>query len=376
MDSMEQSQKKEPIPSPVVLDDGWTPRRRFEVALRGEMPDRIPAVVWNNKLPGDETDQALLEAGACIVFKSSLYDIELEGIPFETERWLGEDGVPRERTIYHTPAGDLQKLDHIYPDTIWHKELPFKSPKDYDALIALVESQRFIPRYERFLEDDAFFGSSGIARPATEATPMLDILYRMLGVETFALEWFDHRDHVIALYQAMLESRRRRLPLLAESPAMFIVAEANISFEIVGPKRFREFYMPAIEEACDVLHAAGKLVGAHLDSNNRRLAPQVAQLPIDFVESFTPPPDCDLSVREARAAWPGKTLYCNFPSSIHHDGPEAVRAATKQILAEAAPGAGFLMGVLEQVPRNDTMITLAEAIWEFGQTPLQGDSAQ
>jgi len=373
MNCVQRTQSNYPIIPPGGLDNGWTPRCRFEAALRGEMPDRIPAVVWNNKLPGDETDQALLDAGACIVYKSSLYDIELEGIQTETERWLGEDGIPRERTIYHTPAGDLQKLDVIYPDTVWNQELPFRSPKDYDALIAWVESQRFIPRYERFLEHDAFYGSSGIARPATEATPMLDILYRMLGVETFALEWFDHRDHVVALYKAMLEARRRRLPLLADSPAMFVIAEANVSFEIVGPKRFREFYMPAIEEACDVLHAAGKLVGAHLDSNNRGLAPLVAQLPIDFVESFTPPPDCDMSISEARAAWPGKSLCCNFPSSVHHNGPEAVREAAKAILAEAAPGSGFLLGVLEQVPRNDTMVALAQAIWEYGKTPLGKD---
>jgi len=63
-----------------AAEGGWTPRRRFEAALRGRMPDRVPAVIWNNKLPGGVIDQALLDAGACIVCKSSLYDVELEGI--------------------------------------------------------------------------------------------------------------------------------------------------------------------------------------------------------------------------------------------------------------------------------------------------------
>lgn len=350
--------------------DGWTPRKRFETALRGEMPDRVPAVLWNNKFPGDDTDQALLDAGTCIVYKSSVYDIEYEGIEIQVQEWVGEDGLPRRHKTYRTPCGDLEELDVVYPDTVWHQELPFRGPEDYDALITLVESQQFIPRYDRFQAHDEFYGPSGIGRPATEATPMLKILYRMLGVETFATEWFDRRDHVMALYNALLDARRRRLPILAESPAQFFVVEANVAFDIVGPKRFRELYIPPIEEACEVLHASGKLAGAHLDSNNRGLAPLVAQTRVDFIESFTPPPDCDMSISEAREAWPGKTLYCNFPSSVHHGGPSVVRAKVQELMAEAAPGSGFLLGVLENVPRNDTLVPLSKAIWDFGKTPI------
>lgn len=358
------------IPREKLSPNAWTPRSRFEAALRGDMPDRIPCVIWNNKLPGDDTDQALLDAGACIVYKSSLYDVELEGIQVETEEWPGDDGYTRRKTTYHTPCGKLQKVDAIYPTTIWHEELPFHGPEDYDALIALVESQTFVPRFDMFLEHDAYYGTSGIARPATEGTPMLEIIYRLLGVETFALEWFDHRDHLMALYDAMLDARRRKLPLLAASPAPYFIVEANVTFDIVGPQRFKEFYVPALEEACDVLHASGKLAGAHLDSNNRRWASLVAQTSVDFIESFTPPPDCDMTISQAREAWPDKALYCNFPSSVHHRGPEAVRATAKELLTEAAPGAGFLLGVLENVPRNDTMVTLTQAVWDYGKTPI------
>jgi hypothetical protein len=39
-------------------------------------------------------------------------------------------------------------------------------------------------------------------------------------------------------------------------------------------------------------------------------------------------------------------------------------------MAEAAPGAGFLLGLLENVPRNDTLVPLSESIWDFGETPI------
>ena len=349
---------------------GWTPRSRFESALAGELPDRVPFVMWNNKLPGGKADEALLEAGTCVVVKSSLYDVELEGVDVETETWTGQDGHQRRQIVYHTPAGDLVRVDSLRPYTMWHETFPFRDAGDYDALLALVESRRFIPRYERYLRADASYGEHGIGRPSTESTPMHEIIYSLLGVEAFATEWFDHRDHVVALYNALLAARRKRLPLLAQSPAPYFVVEANIAVQIVGTQRFKEYYMPAIEEACQVLHAAGKLAGAHLDGDNRVLAPLVARTSIDFVESFTPPPDCDLSIVEARRLWPGKALYCNFPSSVHLGGATAVRARMKEMLRKAAPGAGFLVGVMEDVPHNETLLPLAQGIWDWGRTPI------
>ncbi len=348
----------------------WTPRTRFAAALRGDMPDRVPFVMWNNKLPGEPVNTALLDAGACVIVKSALYRVELDGVDARIESWIGEDGFRRQRTIYPTPAGRLEAVEAFRPGTTWLEAPLFREPSDYDALLALIQSRRFTPCYARYERDDASYGDQGIGRPGTESTPMHEIIYRLLGVENFAVEWHERRDHVLALYNALMETRRRILPIVADSPAPYAIVEANISPELVGVERFRRYYLPAIEEACELLHAKGKLAGAHLDGNNRLLAPLVAQTSLDFIESFTPPPDCDLPVSEARQAWPGKALYCNFPSSVHLGGPEAVRARAREILDQAAPGAGFVLGVLEDVPRNDTLTALAECVWQHGRTPI------
>ncbi len=349
----------------------WTPRTRFQAALRGQMPDRVPFVIWNNKLPGGAQDQALLDAGACVVVKSSLYDIQLEGVTTTVETWVGEDGYLRQRTTYDTAGGALMAVDQMRPGTIWREVMPFRDERDYDALLALVESRRFISRFERFVRDDLLYGPNGVARPATQSTPMHEIIYSLLGVERFAVEWFDHRDHVLALYQALLDRRRQAFQLLLDSPAEYVIVEANISVDIIGKERFKRYYIPAIEEACEALHAKGKLAGAHLDGNNRLLAPLVSQTSLDFIESFTPPPDCDFHISKARQIWPDKALYCNFPSSVHLGGPEAVRSMARALIAEAAPGGGLLLGVLEDVPRTDTLLPLAEAVWDFGRLPLK-----
>ena len=65
-----------------------------------------------------------------------------------------------------------------------------------------------------------------------------------------------------------------------------------------------------------VQNEEGKFLGCHLDANNRAILATVRESRLDFVEAFTPPPDCNVAVDEALEAWPGKRLWVNFPSSV------------------------------------------------------------
>jgi len=102
----------------------------------------------------------------------------------------------------------------------------------------------------------------------------------------------------------------------------------------------------------DRLHERGKRIGVHLDANNRLILDIVRESKLDFVEAFTPPSDCNVSVAEARAAWPKKRLWINFPSSVHIEREETVREATLEIVRQAGDRKGFLMGVTEDIPRE------------------------
>ncbi|MEI6150697.1 MAG: uroporphyrinogen decarboxylase family protein, partial [bacterium] len=133
---------------------------------------------------------------------------------------------------------------------------------------------------------------------------------------------------------------------------------------------YREFYLPHIERACRTLHAAGKYAGAHLDGNNHLIVNEVAGTALDFIESFTPPPDCDLPLADARRAWPGKTFMINFPSSLHLQGAESIREHARRLLEEGAgDGRRIVVGVIEDVPDRGihTLVPLAEevAAWKL-----------
>jgi len=88
-------------------------------------------------------------------------------------------------------------------------------------------------------------------------------------------------------------------------------------------------------------------------ANNKMLAPLVAQSGLDYIEAFTPPPDCDLSVGEAMRVWPGKIIWINFPSSVHLQGAEEIDQAAIEILDQARPfGNRLIFGATEDVPED------------------------
>lgn len=354
------------------------PRDRFLTAIGGGMPDQVPFAIWSNKLPRGELREQILARQVCVVVKASAYNVLFEGINIE-RRFL-RDGTTRQRvrTVYHTPAGNLETLTEEKPGTTWILEHLFRDVEDYDALEAVLRARRHKPCHDQFAEADQRFGDQSLARPATLHPPLHQLIYDLMGIETFSVEWHERRDRVERLLRALAEDYRKQVEAVAASPASFGVVAGNIAPAVISPEWFRDHYMPFIEEACDTLHAAGKLAAAHLDANNKSLAPLVATTSLDFVESFTPPPDCDMTISEARHAWPDKALVVNFPSSVHLGGKDRIQETVATLFREAAPGDRLAVGVLEDIPTYDHVLTLIDAIRDGGETgnPAASISAQ
>lgn len=80
------------------------------------------------------------------------------------------------------------------------------------------------------------------------------------------------------------------------------------------------------------------------------IADLVAGSAIDVIDAFTPAPDTDMSVAEARRAWPDKVLWVNFPSSQHLAGSEVIYNSTRKIIREIGGKDKLLIGITEDVP--------------------------
>ena len=126
----------------------------------------------------------------------------------------------------------------------------------------------------------------------------------------------------------------------------------NVVPEITGPDLFREYYLPHYNEAAEIMHKNGKLIGCHFDDDCGLLAEAIGETDLDYIEAFTPAPTTDMSVAEARAAWPDKVLWLNFPCDVHLQPEAEIAAVAMNLVDQAGAPDGFLVGITDDVPEN------------------------
>ncbi|NPV08005.1 MAG: hypothetical protein HPY83_08590 [Anaerolineae bacterium] len=329
-----------------------TPKQRIEAALLGESPDVVPFTVYENKLPVSEAERRLRNDGLAILVRTSAFRPVYSEVTQEQVHFTGTDGVSYVRTVVHTPAGTLTALDRPVGFTSWHEQRLFKGPDDYEPLEAMIADRQYVPTYDQVTRLQGLMGEDGFVRVGIGYSPLQEIIYSLMGLEQFSIQWAENRERVMRLYRALTEDRRKIYPLVAASPALAANYGGNVSPEVVGRDRFEKMILPHYDEAAEILHAHGKLLGVHFDANTRALAPGIARSKMDYVEAFTPAPTCDMTVAEAREAWPDKVLWINFPSSTHLGTIQEIEDMTRLILRQAAPGDRFLIGITEDVPED------------------------
>ncbi|MCC7495593.1 MAG: hypothetical protein IT204_24800 [Fimbriimonadaceae bacterium] len=329
-----------------------SPRERVAAALRWEPVDWIPFTVYESKLPTSAVERQLRNDGLCIVDRrAGVFGGGPRGVSWRSESFV-RDGRRLERRIFTTAAGELTTVVEPLGYTTWTHEHLYKSVADFEPLLAMIEAETWQPAPEPFLAAGRRWGEDAHQRVGTSNIPIQTLISHYMGSLTFGYEWMDHRAECLALIAALHRSFREICELIADSPAWTVNLGGNHSPSILGRANFEEFVLGPIEEACAILHRGGKLVGSHLDDNNRLWADLVARSSLDYIEALTPSPDCDLTVAEARQVWPDKALWINFPSSLHLADAATVAAVTRQMIRESGDGRGFIVGVTEDVPEH------------------------
>ena len=351
-----------------------TPRQRVETVLRGGRADQVPLTMYSTMVPQCEAERRLRNDGLCIVYRMSVVKEHQPNVKIETHTY-SEDGVSYVRRTYTTPVGQVDTVSR--PSelgfTSWTVSKTFKRPEDYKVLTFMANDTQYEADYEPLVKRQRWMGEDVVLRAGLAVTPLHEIMIHTMGVETFAVEWFDRRDEVEKLYTAMTEQRRRTYALVAQSPALHTNYGGNETGDVMGRERFEQYVLPHWVEAAEVLHKHGTLIGSHLDGNNKVWADLVADSPLDYIEAFTPAPDSDMSLEDALAAWPGKVLWINFPSSVHLRTDEGVAAATRQLLAESAPGDRLIVGITENIPEHrwqNSMQAISDVLCTDGRLPI------
>lgn len=343
-----------------------TPRSRVMAALHGDIADRTPFTMYEEKIERSEYERNLRNNGLCLVKRVVSYSICRPNVNVRSFGFTDENGKYLIRTVYSTPEGELTTLVQPSGFTTWTHERMFKSKDDYKALLFFIKDSVVTPKYDAVENLQEQLGEDYVVRDNLPLEPLQCLISNYMGVDKYCIEWMDNRDEIMKLYDALVDVARRVYPIVADGPLEFCNYGGNVIPAVIGVENFKKYFVPNYNEAAEMLHKKGKLIGCHLDGDNTTIMKEVAETSLDYIEAYDP--GISPSVAEARKAWPDKTLWLNWPSSWQLEPANEIYSKTMTMLEEAAPGNNFILGVTEDIPKfkiKENLISIARAVEDY-----------
>ena len=345
-------------------------RDRILSALRGEPTDAVPWSCYAGLVPVGWVERELRNRGMALIVPVTPYKREMPDVETITrEAWEGGE-LFTYRTL-RTPVGEVtekRRAESGYGSS-WILEHMIRRPEDYQVVEYMVRHTRLVPNYEAVTEVEESLGGDGLALAWTTRSPYQQMYIEMMGLERMVLDRADGVPGFVSLHQALDEMAERIYRLVAQSPATLLWNPDNLTDLVAGGPAFDPYYVPYYNRVADIAAAAGKIVVSHFDGRLGSLVGAIGRSRLPVVEAFTPPPMGNVSVREAKAAWPDKVIWANFPGSVFLDEPEGIRRFTVGLLRESMEGGRFILGITENIPhgvRNQALLALADGIADYG----------
>lgn len=333
----------------MTTTDPQSIRARLEAALAGQLVEWPVYAVYDWFVENRPIDwPGLFGLGLGEIRHADLIRSERPHVEIlETTRAV-EGGVRRD-VRWVTDRGELAEW-HLGE---WQQEFLIKRPEDYRILRRALEDTRITADSEPYLKSEADVGDRGVTvgqlerAPLLGRSPIMEIQVQLAGLNRFAMDMADQVPELMELLELMTELKLRQVREAVKTPAKYIKLWDNMSIETIGLKVYNQHMVPLYRQVLEILASAGKRLLVHYDGKTRLVAQQIACLDFDL-DSLTPPPEGDMPIAQARAAWPHKFFWINPPLGWYRDRRTLVERI-REMVRDAGPRRFCLM-ISEDVP--------------------------
>jgi len=179
------------------------------------------------------------------------------------------------------------------------------------------------------------------------------LTWMLLGFNKFAMGLIRSPKFVSAVFEKVAEIQYSALDRVLAMPhvgAVWVVDDvAYNSGPIISVKHLEQFVFPWYQEMARRCHEAGRLFFLHTDGKLDALLPCFFKMGLDVVQPIDP--TCN-DIREIKKKADGKlTIVGNVSNEMLQEAtPDEIRAYTRMLLREVAPGGGFMLGSGNSVP--------------------------
>ncbi len=330
-----------------------TNRQKFNRALNGQAAGKPVYAVYdwfvNNRSAVDW--ETLFDLGLGQINHANL--VRHEHPNFEIVETSSKQGDTTRRDVrLVTSKGEL----HEWYLGEWRQEHFIKTPEDYRIMKHALEGVLVFADDKPFLASEAAIGERGITIGQVQGlgsgrTPLMVLQIDWVGLEQFSMDLAYETPELFELIEVMNAIKLEEIRQAVKTPATQIKLWENLSIDTIGHVHYRRHQAPLYRRILEIMGHAGKKLQVHYDGHLKVIAGDIAALPIDGIDSFTEPPEGDMSTLEARKAWPDKFLWQNINLNWYCLPAKEMAENIARIVRQAGPTRHCLM-ISEEVPQN------------------------
>jgi hypothetical protein len=245
----------------------------------------------------------------------------------------------------------------------WRQKHLVKTPEDYRILARALEGSRFTADSAPFRQSEAALGDGGVTVGQLMRTPLMELQIDLVGLEQCSLDLADELPELMEVHELMTELLLQQFKEAVKTPARYIKLWENLSIETIGRHCYQQRLVPLYHQIIAILHAADKRLLVHYDGKLRAISDLIASLDIDGIDSFTPAPEGNMTVAEARGLWPAKFLWLHPPLGWYLEPRNILQQRIRQMGVDAGPRKFCLM-ISEDIPPawRETVPAVLEAL--------------
>lgn len=375
-------------------------RERMICAMKGGMPDRVPAAPdISNMIPCKLTGKPFWE----IYYHNSpsLWEAYINAArTYGIDGWFTYGQLDYTypvsiqercevlsktadrltvRYTYETPKGELSKVV-VYPkdNPPTNVEKLIKDLKqDFDKFAYLMQTPISYDS-EVFNRQKKSLGENGIMCVSAGAPGMHSLVdYFEGGLEAMTYALYDYPE----LFDELIEIYHRRsvkeCEMAIDAGTDSILTGGSGSITLASPKLWRKFSLPTIKTVTHMCREAGVISGIHSCGFEMCMVEACAnETELDYINPLEIPPMGDCTLKQAREK-AGKRLCLmgnlNTPQLMLYGTADQVRLESLRAMLDAGRDGAFVLSTGDQCGRDtpeENLRAMVEIVQEFGQYPL------
>lgn len=270
---------------------------------------------------------------------------------------------------YITPLGELS-AEFKYASrsqTVFISKYPVRKIQDYRIFTYMIESLEYRDLSGYFRDEENALGDFGLNAAMLHSTPVYELIQCFMGLECFHYFFFDYRIETQELTDRIFKKYRQCYEIYSDTVIPAVVIPEDAGTTLYSPVFFKRYLKPVIEEYNSIIKNRGKISVLHACGHLDGLKKPLSEIGLDCIESVSPPPTGNVSIKELRQYLPGVCIMGGIPANCYLLEPDAFKKYVIQLIMENRDGGNFILSSGDSIP-SDARAENIESIRELADT--------